>query len=577
MAMLWEQWRLTRTEAAWRLALGTIGAAAVSALIAAAFPDSGPVNDFGWLAALLFIGLPHFMGWVSLQMLNWGRPGFPFPLRYTYPVRTWVMVGVPMAYVTALSAGIYAVSAGLLSTVFGYPFPLAAGAAWIASLNVMYAATNWWTRNPVVRLLGVTVISATWAVLAADGFNTPKGFDLPLAFYLTTAAVGLAAFGLTVAGVARQRHGAGGARTSWSFADIRDRLTGWFPFPCPTSSATRAQIWFEMRRRGLLLLTIAVALAIVNPLLFAVGVPIDAAITSGAYLTCRVDGCFYARAVALMFAALSVPGLLVLGFNAFGIRANQGRLHLSAFDATQPSGTGRLALLKVLVMLVSVLTALTVVIGSAWASGLFTAASTVFIGDPRFRPRPPHIEAVIGTLTGRQQFGLVVVTFIGVAFALASDAAFGAIKTRYPGRIGRGVSLLLLYGLTLAGLALAERGGFASGIPFAAILRATSWIAAGAIALATVYLFWRNVAERLMTPWQVCGVALAAGAIGAAWVAMLREVGTVLGGIVTVLLDADAPIDAVPAVGVPWMLWPVLMLLMISVLAPWSLSRIRHT
>ena len=77
------------------------------------------------------------MGWMSVASLNGGRPGFPLYLHYTRPIRTAVMVGIPMAYLTALSFAIYLVSAFLLRAASGYPFSVVPAAAWIAALALV--------------------------------------------------------------------------------------------------------------------------------------------------------------------------------------------------------------------------------------------------------------------------------------------------------------------------------------------------------------------------------------------------------------------------------------------------------
>ena len=91
----------------------------------------------------------------------------------------------------------------------------------------------------------------------------------------------------------------------------------------------------------------------------------------------------------------------------------------------------------------------------------------------------------------------------------------------------------------------------------------TVFIDAPAIVLATAYLSWRAFAERLLTLRSACGVVLVSAAFGTAWLTMLRAAGVSLAGMPTT--------DAV------WMLSPVLLPLMASVLAPLSLNRIRHT
>ena len=64
----------------------------------------------------------------------------------------------------------------------------------------------------------------------------------------------------------------------------------------------------------------------------------------------------------------SLPAVLILGGNAFGIRARQGRTYASAFEATQACGTARMAGLKVLVRSVCLLAALAAVGTSVWTS-----------------------------------------------------------------------------------------------------------------------------------------------------------------------------------------------------------------
>ena len=153
-AMLWELWRVTRVEAAWKQALGVVVALA-ALIVSAAF---APVWDKG-TATLVSISLylPHIMGWISVAGLNGGRPGFPLYLHYTRPIRTAVMVGIPMAYLTALSFAIYLMSAFLLRAASGYPFSVLAAAAWVAALALVLRAVTWSTRSMVVLMLGSLV------------------------------------------------------------------------------------------------------------------------------------------------------------------------------------------------------------------------------------------------------------------------------------------------------------------------------------------------------------------------------------------------------------------------------------
>ena len=147
VAMLWELWRVTRAEAALKLALPVGGSLTVLALGAAFAPPDNPaayqnVNDGGAALALILIVIPHLIAWVSIAKLNGARPGFPLCLGYTRPVRTAVMVGLPMAYLTALSSAIYLVSALVLTLTSGYAFPLLPVAGWIAALTLVSVAAG---------------------------------------------------------------------------------------------------------------------------------------------------------------------------------------------------------------------------------------------------------------------------------------------------------------------------------------------------------------------------------------------------------------------------------------------------
>lgn len=566
LAMLWENWRLIRLEAAWRLSLGVVGGSAVLVLFAAVAPTEG-IKDFGATIALVLIVLPQFPLWLSIAKLNGGRfvdgyrPGFPLYLLYTRPVRTAVLVGVPMAFLAASAAALYLVSALVLRVTFGYPFPLLPVAAWIAAVNLIQMATNWSTRNKVMQLVETMVATSACVLVAVNRVHGeeipgndflpdrwPAQFDFPLADYALMAAISLASVGVTIAGVARQRHGDAPAmlRTA-NPAGLPDWLINLFRFPCPTSSATRAQVWFDLKASGLPVLTIALAVAVAIPLLYAVSGPVA-----------------FVRPYATMFAGFAVLAVLFLGGNAFGVRRRQGRTYASVFDATQAYGTARLAGLKVLVRALCMLTALIVVGASMWASlSLVSGWGEVPREAAALLQWRHAIEAAVGALTGYQQAALAVVMVIGVAVMVASRAVLGALWARYPRRMMIAGSLPLLYGLAFVLRALAGPGGNGSEVLLDALFRATPWIAAAAIVLATVYLFRRSLVERLLTLRQACGATLVSVAFGVAWVAVLRAAGVQLA--------------AMPTTDAVWMLSPMLLPLTASALAPWSLSRIRHT
>ena len=564
LAMLWENWRLTRVEVAWRLALGIVGGTAVLAVFSS---QREAIKDFSAAIALTLIVLPHFVGWLSMAKLNGGRPGFPLYLLYTRPVRTSVLVAVPMAYLTALPAAIYLVSALFLRVTSDYAFPLIPVAAWIAVLNLVLAATNWSTRNRLIQMLGAMTATSAWLLLAMHrltaveipgGYDWPPHlwptlFDFPLTDYALIGAIGLASFGLTVAAVARQRRGDGLAATpSTPGAGFWDWLVSLFRFPCPTVSATRAQVWFDLKSAGLPLLTIGVALAIVNPLLFAVSGPIDALLSGG----------YYARPFAILFAMSSVLAMLAFGANAFGIRARQGRLYASAFEAG-PAVRNRTAGLPQSPRPVGLLA------GRARRGRRECMDIVAAVGRCGLHPdvRRASEQSAACNQKRRRSADRVRAARAGSrrihqcrshgGFARNARSALGTLS---PPPEHRGIAVPAVW--SRAGPAGArttlERIG-----PLGAILRATSWVAASAIVLATGYLLWRVFAEQLLTLRQASGAVLVSAAFGAACLTLLRGAGVSLAGM--------------PAADAVWMLSPALLPLMASVLAPWSLSRIRHT
>jgi hypothetical protein len=586
VVLLWEIWRVTRVEAAWKLAVGTVGAVTVLALGATFAPADNAtryariMDDCAAIAMMLLV-LPHLIGWLSLSRLNDGRPGFPLSLQYTRPVRTVAIVGLPMVYLTAVSWAMYLVSALLLRVTSGYAFPLLPVAAWMAAFALVWVAATWSTRNKALQVCVIMAAIAKALGLAIDrltaveipgGYDWPPRlwptlFDFPLTDYAWIALIGLASFGVTVAGVTRQRRGDGWADVSPAPRDgFRDRLVNLFRFPCPTSSATRAQVWFDLKSSGLPLVAIGVSLASVMLLLGVVSTRIDAAIVDAfrASVPCTNRGCFYVRPMVVLFLTSSPLIILFLGGNAFGIRRRQGRSYLSAFEATQAHGAAQLAALKLLVRSACFLAALLAVGVGAWLS-LSILGDDVFIQmfSVPLSSQLAAISSAVAALTWYQQLALAVVAAVAVVVWVAAAAVLAALWTRYSRRATIAASSLLLSGLALAGLALAERNGIVSPFLFDALFAAARWIVLGAMVFTTVYVFWSGFAERVLTIRYASGAAAVSAAFGAAWLTLLHIAGVQVAGM--------SAMNAISVVS------PALLLLMASGLAPWSLSRVRHT
>lgn len=583
-AILWETWRVTRVEAAWKLACGIVGALAVLALSATFAPADNPqryegIMDMGAAIAMTVLVLPHLVSWLSLARLNGGRPGFPLYLHYARPVRTAVIVGLPMTYLTAMSSAIYLVSALLLRVTSGYAFPLLPVAAWMAALTLVLVAGTWSTRDKTISVaVSMVAIPYAWrtsverltAVELPGGYDWPPRlwptlFDWPRTDYAWIALIALTSFAVAVAGVTRQRRGDAWVEVPSAQRDgFWDRLVNLFRFPCPTSSAMRAQVWLDLKSNGLPVLTIGVTLAIVILLVSAVANPIDAAINADPDVSCPIGECFYVRPWPLFFTPLSLLIMLCLGGNAFGIRRRQGRAYMSAFELTHAHGTAQLAALKVLVKSFCVLAALIAIGVSAWISmPLLGDAVFIQVWSVPLSSQLSGVNGAIAALTGYEQISLVVVAAVGVVIWVAAFAVFEALRTRYPRRVNITVSSLLLLGVVLVVLTMAGQRWFGMETLGDVVFGTTRWIVAAAIALATVYLFSSLIAERVLTPQQAGGAVLVSASFGAAWVTVLRTAGVQL--------------TSMPATEVFWVLSPVLLTLMVSALAPWSYGRVRHT
>ena len=541
VAMLWENWRLTRVEAALRLGQGIVlGSAAMLWL------------DAGATVAFWIILCTNAFIWFSIAKLNGGRfldgykPGFPFYLLYSRPVPTMVFVGVTVVYDALSGVVLYLVSAALVGFAFGQPLPLFSVIPWILASRLAYTCVQWSTPNRIVQWVGSLVIYPPLFISIQHSVGSPPRVELSITANAVMILIGVVSFFLTVAGVARQRRGdfvAGAPRPERS-GGYPDWLVSLFRFPCPTASATRAQVWFELKSSGLPIVTIGLAMAVMIFLLYAISIAVAPDRPA-------------AVAAPIMFG---LPMLLFFfGGNAFGIRRRQGRTYVSAFEATQPYNTAQLASVKVLVRTACVLAALIVVGVSLWASSSLISAWKEWI------PNGQQADASMGLLQARQKIGdalggltgsalavLAVVTSVAVALLVASLAAFTALRARYSRRVLVAGLLLLLFVLAFALLAWVTKRGIAPEFLLPAILRATGWIALAAMTLTTIYLIWNGFASRALTVRYACGALVISAAIGAARLA------------------------GMPATNVAGLLWLLLPILTVSFLAPWSLSRIRH-
>lgn len=555
VAMLWEQWRLTRVEAAQRLAFGLLAASAALLFSAAPIFNAASGTTVVWILAAA-----HGFFWFSIAKLNGGRfmdgykPGFPLNLLFTRPVPTVVFVAVVTGYDAISCALLYVVSAGLLELIFNEPLPLFSVAACLVAYHLASTCIQWSTRNRIVQWVGSMAAFWPLVMVVKSSLDSPHPMGLSVAQYVLLGLVCVVSFVLTVVGVARQRRG--DAVATEPRAAIGTGYPVWlvnlFRFSCPTSSATRAQLWFELRSSGLPILTIGLGVAALIFLLFAIGIAVPSM-----------------RGVAVGIAMFSAPFVVLLfGSNAFGIRSKQGRLYASPFDATQPYATAQMAGLKVLVRTISVLAAVIAIGVSVFASSSLMGAwgdwnvnGDAVTGGLMYRRG--QIVEFLGGHTGYALAAMAVVMCVGIATIVAWQAAREALKVRYP----RGVLIAqwspAAWGLTIGLLGLAGTFGILPHAVAQAGVMAAMGIAMVVLIAAPIYFLWSSFADGVLSVRYAGGALAILAAFGLAYGSLLRAVGE--------------PHDGFHWTALLMMSWPVLLVLLSGALVPWSLGRVRHT
>lgn len=539
-AMLWENWRLTRVEAAQRFGIGVVAGSAALSMF-----EAGATFAF-WVLVLV-----HGFFWFSIAKLNGGRfmdgykPGFPLHLLYTRPVPTAVMVGVAMAYDVISCLTLYLASAALLGAAFGKPLPLLAITPWFVAFHLGCLCVQWSTQNRVAQWVGSVIIGWPFYIWLNLRTTNRLTVEFSLAEYAVLAVICIASVALTIAGVARQRRGdaiVSAPRKEAGSGGYPDWLVSLLRFPCPVSSPTRAQVWFELKTSGLPVITIGLVVAMLIGVLF-----------SGAATFALL------RHFAIAIAFLSIPVVLfTLGGNAFGIRRRQGRIYGSAFELTQPYGTTGLVGIKVLVRTTCVLLALAAIVTSLWKSSALLQSWGEWLADGRQDALPNLLKTrgklgdFFGAMTGFTCFALAVLVSILVASIVTWSAAREALRVRFP-RFQRLLAVLMPgWGISVILLALGKRMEILSETVVRTAIVSTIWISGIALVAVSIYLLWRSIAERAFTVgYACCAIALAA-AFALAW-----RVAIPVGDIVAIL-------------------WFASMILAVIVVAPWALGRVRH-
>lgn len=538
-AILWENWRLTRVEALQRFGIGIVAGS-----VALHYFDVGALYAF-WILVIV-----HGFFWFSIAKLNGGRfmdgykPGFPFYLLYTRPVPTTILVGAVMAYDVVSGTILYLVSAALLGLAFGKPIPLLDLVPWIVTFHVVCLCIQWSTRNRVVQWIGSIIVGWPFYFWLNVNVTNQLSVEFSLVENWLFAAICVASIVAASAGVARQRRGDFVESTPLKAVTggYPDWLVAVFRFRCPTSSATRAQIWFDLKSSGLPTLAIAVTVAVLIVALYAAAIPAAP---------------LRHFAVGISFFCIPVV-LFTLGGNAFGIRRRQGKMYASAFELTQPYGTQALVALKVLVRTASVVLALAIIITTLWNASALLGAWGTWFADGRQDALPNLLKArarvgeVFGSMPLHLRAALAVLACILVASVVAWSAAREALRLRYP-RFQRILAFVIAgWGLGVCALAILMRAGILPETLVRTLVMSTIWLSGLALTAVTIYLLWRSLSDRALTVGYAVGALAASVAFSLAW---------------------WAAVPAGDAVGIAWF---ASMILAVNVVAPWALGRVRH-
>jgi cation transport ATPase len=177
--------------------------------------------------------------------------------------------------------------------------------------------------------------------------------------------------------------------------------------------------------------------------------------------------------------------------------------------------------------------------------------------------RRTQVAEFLGGRTGYAYAAMAVAAAIGVAAIIAWQAAREALKVRYPRRVLAAQWSPALWGLIVLLFALAGNFGVLPEPVGRAGIMAAMGLATAVLVTAPIYFLRSSLAERALTASYAAGAAVTLAAFALAYWTLLQAAGE-------------------PHAGVHWtalclLTWPMLLLLLGGVLAPWSLNRVRHT
>ena len=435
-----------------------------------------------------------------------------------------------MAYHAVSCAVLYLIPMIVLRTAFGVPFPLLPVAASLAAIRLVFTTCLWWTENSTMQKVGLVSagVLAFSVMRRMNPVNLP-GNDFPpdrwpdmfafsLADYGLIAFVIVAAIGVTIVGVERQRRGDDQFSILrrgvgvFRFTAIPRWVGFWFQAPCPTSSPIRAQLWFEMKCTGVPVLSIGVMLAMGIPVLLSV---------ANAY---RWD-------LAVLFAMLSFfPPVKIGLLSIFRIQRKQGSAYLGTFDATRALGTAQLVGLKIVVTVLCILGAWIVIGTSLWFS-------LPIVSD--FADFGSRQSILAGALADQPIYRLAALAVVASIHLSAAAALLASVEVFFVLHAKRLIIGLLALGLYVLVSVFAVTGDWVG----PSFVEAHAWIIAVLIPIGAVYVHRRALADRIFTLRQTGASVLMWLAFATVYLALLRGAGMFQSNMASAFHRADGFIE----------------------------------
>jgi hypothetical protein len=493
-AVLWELWRLSRWEILTRIAILLLPCAFMCAAVSNLLPTGRALEpEFMTLVIfMLMAGMSPISG-MWLSSLEARQSAFPLHLGFARPIRTFWLVALPMTYVACMSAGCYLVSAGLMRLLFHLPLPMLPVAALIATASGGLMMAVWSPQGLLAKTACLWVVALSMVCIVGLWVLPPGAFErvaeAPSALLeIFTFSVGhyalllllfVAAVGLTIFAVERQRHGDGIElrKLSRALHGVKGRIPAW---NWPIHTPGQAQFWFEMRRSGLRVMMLSLEAAAF------------AFILATALLVVKPSDTQPSPLLALWLCALTfspVVYLLVGGDWLLGLKRETGVFSVSTFDVSQAMSTGRTMATKVLVLIATAsLSSLVMACTAAIWIALFGSPRQLITLAHALLTAVAHVPATWWPFAAAGVYVLAV-SYVSISAMLLTAGLWCPLHLRLMGTTC--FVLTGYYGLTI--------WASAHDWSVAPLWEAPAWVFAIAIPIGTAWALKRALTQRYIT------------------------------------------------------------------------------